>query len=70
MGTKPIFNYHHLSSLPTNASSNRISFTVTPEFFERQLKYLKDHGYHTVSLDALTDYFDQGTPIPPKAVAI
>jgi peptidoglycan/xylan/chitin deacetylase (PgdA/CDA1 family) len=66
----PIFNYHHLSPMPTNASPNRITFTVTPELFEQQLEYLKDNGYRAVSLDALMDCFDQGTPLPLKTVAI
>ena len=66
----PIFNYHHLSPVPSNASSARVTFTVTPEMFEQQLNYLKEHGYQTVPLDALTDFFDHGTPIPPKAVAL
>ena len=66
----PIFNYHHLSPIPTNASPARVTFTVTPEMFEQQLRYLKEHGYQSVSLDVLMRYFDHGTPIPPKAVAI
>jgi len=66
----PIFNYHHVSPLPTNASPARVTFTVTPEMLEQQLKYLKEHGYRSVPLDVLTSCFDHGTPIPPKAVAI
>lgn len=66
----PIFNYHHLSPLPSNASPARVTFTVTPGMFEQQLKYLKEHGYRSVPLDVLMDYFDHGTPIPPKSVSI
>ena len=66
----PIFNYHHVSPLPTNASPARVIFTVTPGMLEKQLVYLKEHGYRSVPLDALMDYFDHGTPIPPKSVAI
>jgi peptidoglycan/xylan/chitin deacetylase (PgdA/CDA1 family) len=66
----PIFNYHHLSPLPTNASPSRVTFTVTPELFEQHLKYWKEQGRQIVSLDALTDYFDRRTPLPPKAMAI
>jgi peptidoglycan/xylan/chitin deacetylase (PgdA/CDA1 family) len=66
----PIFNYHHVSPLPTNASADRVTFTVTPGMLEQQLKYLKEHGYRSVPLDVLTKYFDRGTPIPPKAVAL
>ncbi len=66
----PIFNYHHVGPIPSNASPARICFTVTPGVFRQQMRYFKDHGYTPVALDVLTAFFDRGTPIPPKAVAI
>jgi len=57
----PIFNYHHIRPMPaTSTPINERSFTVTPESFEKHLRYFKDNGYQTVSLDRLLVFFDSG----------
>jgi peptidoglycan/xylan/chitin deacetylase (PgdA/CDA1 family) len=68
----PVFNYHHIRPMPAVASSTITdrAFTVSAEGFEAHLKYFKDNGYQTISLYELLDYFDKGTPLPAKAVAI
>lgn len=66
----PIFNYHHIGPLPPEADAARRAFTVTPEIFEQQLKYLKENGYEAVLVERLVDYFETGRPLPQKAVAL
>ena len=66
----PVFNYHHVGPIPSNATAERICFTVTPEVFRQQLQYFRDHDYAIVPLDVLLDCFDHGAPIPAKAVAL
>lgn len=42
-GTKVmILNYHKIDDM-------NISLSVPPEDFDKQMKYLYDHGYHTIS---------------------
>jgi peptidoglycan/xylan/chitin deacetylase (PgdA/CDA1 family) len=36
----------------------------------RQLKYLQDNGFHTVSFTDLADYFERGKPLPLHPVII
>jgi len=68
----PIFNYHHIRPMPSEASSTITdrAFTVSPEGFESHLKYFKENGYQTVLIDDLLAYFDTGKPLPVKAIAI
>jgi peptidoglycan/xylan/chitin deacetylase (PgdA/CDA1 family) len=43
---------------------------VTPEFFRKQMEYLKTKGYTTVFPDDLVDFFDKGVALPAKPVLI
>ncbi|WP_333871605.1 polysaccharide deacetylase family protein [Desulforamulus putei] len=45
-----ILNYHHLDPNP------RTSSTISPRLFAEHMKYLKDHGYHVISLQQLKNY--------------
>ncbi|MHB8652048.1 MAG: polysaccharide deacetylase family protein [Minisyncoccota bacterium] len=60
----PIFIYH--SVLPDHPSETPIQkeYTITPELFEQQLIYLRDHGYTTISLDELVRDIKMGTTSP------
>ncbi len=42
---------------------------VAPEAFDRQCAYLARH-YTVISLDQMVDALTEGTPLPPKAVAL
>lgn len=48
----PIFIYHSVRPQP---SKHWNGYEVTPELFEKELKYLKDNGYRTITLDELRD---------------
>jgi len=58
-----VLNYHMVNSM-------FISLAIEPEDFDWQMKYLVDHGYHTISPDELYDFLTgQGTlPDRPEAV--
>lgn len=47
--TVPILMYHYVND------GHAGSLSVTPENFERQMKYLKDRGYAVISLDAFIE---------------
>jgi len=68
----PVFNYHHIRPMPSEASSTITdrAFTVSPEGFEAHLKYFQENGYQTVLIDDLLSYFDTGKPLPAKAISI
>ena len=58
-----VLNYHMVNSM-------FISLAIEPEDFDWQMKYLVDHGYHTISIDELYDFLaGQGT-LPDRPVLI
>jgi peptidoglycan/xylan/chitin deacetylase (PgdA/CDA1 family) len=60
----PVLVYH-------NFSKNRSGKTSVAEAdFEAQMKYLKENGFHVISLDQLLDFIDYKEPIPEKSVVI
>lgn len=66
----PVMMYHHIQPLDEAKASGQSALTVTTEFFEKQMKYLNDKGYHVVSITSLTDFFQNGTGLPKKSIVI
>jgi len=66
----PVLMYHHIQSLDAAKEKNQTKLTVTPEYLRSHLEYLKLKGYHTIYMSDLVNFFDQGTPIPPKSVLL
>jgi peptidoglycan/xylan/chitin deacetylase (PgdA/CDA1 family) len=62
--------YHYLSQPPPGADIYRRDLSVTPERFESHLAYLRDNGYHVVSLDDLLYAMTRGNPLPEKPVIL
>ncbi len=60
----PIIMYHSVDSLEKNKN------TVSPEMFERQMRYIQEHGYKVISLDQLVDEIESGKKFLSKSVAI
>lgn len=60
----PVLSYHQINDMDCNA------MTVPVAEFERQMAYLHDTGWHTITPDQLTDYMNKGTPLPPRPVLI
>jgi len=63
-GTKVmILNYHKIDDM-------NISLSVPPEDFDKQMKYLYDHGYHTISPDDLYNSLEGNAELPENPVLI
>lgn len=63
-----ILNYHHLDPTPTTSS------TISPGLFAQHMKYLKEHGYHVISMEQLKKYLlspvQSEAALPERAVVI
>ncbi len=66
----PILMYHHIAQPPPNADRIRYNLSVPPARFEAHLRYLKEAGYTTITLDDLIYYLTQGRPLPPKPIIL
>jgi peptidoglycan/xylan/chitin deacetylase (PgdA/CDA1 family) len=60
----PVLLYHKISE------SSEDNLTIHAQTFERQLNYLREKGYKTVSMSQLLAYHEKGTPLPQKPVMI
>ena len=67
----PILVYHHVRPQEGWAKTTwSWKMTVTPETFEKQMKWLYDKGYTTMTLSELTAAIRGETPMPGKPVVI
>jgi peptidoglycan/xylan/chitin deacetylase (PgdA/CDA1 family) len=62
--TVPVLAYSGMAKTPSGSK------TVSVTEFGRQLDYLKDNGYVTVSIDRFLDFLDLRDQLPSKAVVI
>jgi peptidoglycan/xylan/chitin deacetylase (PgdA/CDA1 family) len=62
--TLRVLMYHKVNDLPDNPLSMPVSL------FDEQMDLLRTLGYTVVDLQAVLDYYVQGTPLPPRAVLI
>ncbi len=62
----PILMYHHI----LEPSSRWGDCVISPTQFEQDMTYLKEHGYTTIFTQELIDYFEKGSPLPPKPVIV
>lgn len=60
----PVLNYHQINDWAENP------LTVHTDQFEKQMKYLKDNGYHTITPGELFDAWEKGTPLPDKPIIL
>lgn len=60
----PMLCYHDLSRHPVNDMMN------TPANFEAQMKWLKETGYHTLTMDQLVGFMSKGEHIPPRSIVL
>jgi|GEM_PF-2993334 len=68
--TVPILMYHYVSELPLDADRYRVNLTVEPVDFIDQLRYLRDAGFHTITLNDLYLNLTQDYPLPDKPVVL
>ena len=62
----PIIMYHHI----LKDAARHGEFVISPEDLERDLKYIKDNGYTTITDLDLIDYCEKGTPLPEKPIML
>ena len=62
----PVVMYH--SVLKNTELSGK--YIITPSQFEKDIEYLEEKGYTTISAQQLVDYVDNGTPLPEKSVML
>jgi len=62
--TVPILAYHNFSKKRSDKTA------VGQDDFEAQMKYLKQNGYHVVSIDQLFDFIDYKEQLPEKSIVI
>lgn len=60
----PVLMYHDIKDSPVNG------FDVSTKDFIRQLDWLKDNGYRTLSMDEYIDGIDAGGVFPEKSILI
>ena len=66
----PVLMYHHLlkrGEAGRYAGNEIVTFV---DAFEKQLDFLKEEGFETVSPAMLRDWFENGTPLPSRPVMI
>lgn len=66
----PTLFYHHIQSPEAAKQNKQTALTIDTDFFRNQMKYLKEKGYHTVSMNDLTSFFDNGIPISSGSILL
>lgn len=60
----PVLMYHKIGDDKDNDA------VIREDVFKEQMHFLKDHGYHPISLQALYDYVEKGIALPVKPVVL
>lgn len=67
----PILTYHNfMSKKEKNKYASKDKYTVTVESFEKQLEYLKENGYKTITLDDFYMWYTNQIALTEKDVVI
>lgn len=62
----PVIMYHSLLKDPARQGD----YVISPQLFEQDLLYLREHGYTGITMQNLIDYVQDGTPLPEKPVLL
>ena len=65
-----VFMYHNIRPDAERTPDESIAFSVTPEAFEKQVKYLLSKGYTFIGLEEMENSFQKQVKFPPKPVMI
>lgn len=67
----PILVYHHIRKQEGWSKATwSWKMTVTPETFEKQMRWISEHGYTSITLDAFYDIMTGAAVAPPKPIVI
>ena len=65
-----VLMYHHVQDEILAKKLGQTGLTVTPEWFDKQMQYLKDKQYAVIKMDDLVNFVKDSKPLPSKAVLI
>lgn len=65
-----VLMYHHFLENKENKKFRNNADVVTPENFYKQMKYLHDNHFHTISLPILEKYIDGKAKLPAKTIVL
>jgi peptidoglycan/xylan/chitin deacetylase (PgdA/CDA1 family) len=65
-----ILTYHSVRPHLAHENSSLKHYTVSPDAFEKQLKYLKDQDYHVIGFQDLLDALLYNRPLPARPVIL
>jgi peptidoglycan/xylan/chitin deacetylase (PgdA/CDA1 family) len=66
----PILMYHRVDYVTASTPAATKALTVSPEDFRRQMKWLKRHGYHTITQRSLFNALMCGNRLPRKPIVV
>ncbi len=68
----PVIMYHHIDTISNVDKNDKIAvgLRVSPEVFERQLQYIRDNNYNTITSFDLADYMDAKKELPKKPILL
>ena len=66
----PILIYHSVRPYYPGITKLVKEYTVPPDIFDDQLKYLRDNGYTPITLDDLAAHFNSNKLLPDRPVVI
>jgi len=66
----PVLVYHHILPDEANTHFRDNAWTISTENFAEQMRYLRDNGFYTPTLDELEAFLHHGRPLPQNSVMI
>lgn len=66
----PTLVYHRIEDAPATASDMYKQMTVSPEWFDKQMKYLADNKFTPIHFTDVTNYLEKGTALPARPIII
>lgn len=59
-----VLMYHHVMPVPNN------NIAISPELFDRQMRYLRDNGFHPITMAQMQAFVLHGRVLPSRPVLI
>ena len=66
----PILMYHRIDYVTSSTPAATKALTVSPEDFRHQMRWLKRHGYHTITQRSLFNALMCGNDLPRKPIVV
>jgi peptidoglycan/xylan/chitin deacetylase (PgdA/CDA1 family) len=68
--TVPVLLYHHVEPMRMAIKEDHAQLTVDSGYFDQQMAYLSENGYHTMDVKELVNALLNKTSLPEKSIAI